>query len=199
MFNKKFNNKPATTISPVFQTSFQMFQVTDPYYYGQAAEDGYTDFEGGGKMKSGNPGDIVGLGNDLLLGYRPTYLRNNTPYDQNVTLLYEQSYQNIPRKDATSVFTLTGFQITNSAKNINSVINYSVSITSVDRSQSVKTTGGAAPGQTVSLQLPPGLNTYNGNGGFDVSIRASTLCNGPCETNENALVFQGYTRFNFNP
>ena len=177
----------------VFNTSFQMFLVTDPYYYGQAADETYTGFTGSGDL-GGSTFDLFGLANDALLGYRPTYLRNHTPYDQNVSLMYINTYQGIPRIDAQRIVTLTNFSIQNNSS-MGRVINYFAVITSRNV-QSVSTTT-ASPGQTVNIGIPSNLNLSTG--GINVSITAFTGCTGACISTRNPVAYRGYINFNFSP
>ena len=191
-----------------FHTSFQMFQVNDPYYYGQVED--FTDFPGGGDPKyipqplgyrsnetqTGSIGDAVGLGNDLLRGLRPAYYKRYIPYDQDVYLNYITTYQNIPLKNSTEIVTLTKLQIHNSS-NIDSVINYSVYISTGANQVSITTL--AAPGQTATVTLTADLNVYNKTGGFNISIEATTNCIGACISRSNFPVYKGYHEFNFVP
>ena len=45
----------------------------------------------------------------------------------------------------------------------------------------------------------PHIKIYNNKSGFNISIKATTICMGPCITRPNPLVFEGYHKFNFIP
>jgi hypothetical protein len=179
----------------IYSISFQMFPSTDPYYYGESGEESYTDFSGSGDNHSQASvyAGVPGLLNDLLLGYRPTYWRNHTPYDQNVSVAYETTYQGIPRIDAQRIVTATGITIQNNS-NIDSVINYSIIVSG--GGQAYRTSTSNAPGGTTTINLP---SIRIPSGGLNVAIRAITGCTGPCIRTENPSVFLGFISFLLNP
>jgi hypothetical protein len=194
-----------------FTTSFQMFYTSTEFTYSQAAEEGFTDFPGGGSPNylpqiygvnnntvttpgAVNAGNALTVINDGLRGYAPIYERNHAPYDQQVALTYDTTWQDIPSANATGNVTLNSMEIHNGS-NIGSVINYTVSVTSVDHTVVSHTS--AAPGQTVDVPLPSGLNISVG--GLNIAIAADTGCRSVCWSNPGAPNFFGNLRFNFNP
>jgi hypothetical protein len=199
-----------------FHTSFQMF----PALPNSTGVETYTDFSTGGNPEytpmlpyaPGQPyhpindkptsvnqtSNFFQLLNQIGMNILPAYYQLTLPYNQHVSVNYTTSYQNTPRIDATSVVTLTGFSITNSSNFIDSVIKYSVDIAPVGGSPIV-TGGSAAPGETAVIPVPSGMNIYNGVGGINVSIRATTMCVRTCFQTQNPPVFQGAIRFYFNP
>jgi hypothetical protein len=195
----------------VYNTEFQMFQATEAKPYSQVAEEGFTDYPGGGssdyipqpygvttRMPQPTPADGFGLLVDILFPFMIAHQMKHTPYDQDVYLQYTTSYLNIPRIDATRIDTLTNLTIVNSSDRVGSVINYTVSILSVDGSQIV-TGGSAAPGKAASISIPSGLNIYNGLGYFNIAISATTKCAGDCITTPDPAIFNGAIRFQFTP
>ena len=72
------------------------------------------------------------------------------------------------------------------------MINYSISI-----NKQIDISVSAAPGETVNVNLPTGLDIYYG--GVDVQVVAFTGCTGPCITIQNPLLYRGYTTTTFSP
>ena len=173
----------------IFSSSFQMFPTTQPVSYGQVAEEGYTDFTWGG----GGGGEMPGLLLDLHSGIEPWLRSRTTPFTQYVTFHHTTTYQNIPRVDATSVTTVNNLQIHNRS-NINSVINYNVTVTLGN--QNANSNVSAAPGQTADVPLS--VNVSSGSA-INVTIRASTECQSVCISVPNSLDFWGGTSFNYTP
>jgi len=187
---------PTTPPPPnVYQASFQMFPVIDPYYYGQSAEESYTGFIGSGDNGSWASAatGLPSLFNDLAAGITPTVLRKTTAYTQVVSVNYDVTYQGIPRNDAERIVTATSLIIQNNSS-INSAIHYSVGIGGTERP--FVATASAAPSSATSLLLP---SIKVPSGGLNISIAAFTGCTGPCVRTKNPSSFQGFINFVFNP
>ena len=105
----------AKSINPTkfVETTFQLLPVSEPYYYNISAEETYTGFSGSGGATF--PGAVVGIANDFLIGFRPTYYKLVTPYDQILTIFYQESYLGVPRLDALKTTTVTDITITNNS------------------------------------------------------------------------------------
>ena len=177
------------------QASFQMLPVFDPYYYRESAEETYTDYSGSGDNNGYVASQVamIGIANDLLLGYRPTFYKKFTPYDQIVTIYYEETYQGVPRLDALKTTTVTDITITNKSS-LNRVVNYSINLLT-DESLLVESTH-AVTGQTVSLKMSSIILHSNS---LNLSVTAFTGCIGACVWDPKNIIFRGSTNFIFDP
>jgi len=189
-------------IEPLIVTSqsdieFQMILITDPYYYGNNAQEGYTDHSYGGiqgNSRIGNFFNRLGLLNDFLIGISPSIIRARSPYDQVLTVNYEISYQGVPRINATQGTNITSMQISNNSNSINSLINYTVSISTSNAN--IVSKGSAAPGATTEIKIPV-IPVYAG--GVDIRVVAYTGCNQSCIYSPNLPNFVGHSSFVFHP
>ena len=174
-----------------------MWQVENPYRnYGQAAEESFTDFPGGGDPKyapqidgvtnqgvaPANPADRVGLINDALLWLKLVAM--TPPHNQHVSIFYTDE-------------SIVGMTVRNESKAY-ATVNYLLHITSIDHSFAAQSQTTSYQGQTGQFVLEGNLNTANYPGGFQIGISATTLCS-RCSVNPHTPVFQGQTRFIFNP
>jgi hypothetical protein len=208
---KNLNKKPQRVYDPeeppykTFSIEFQMFYVTNPTPYADIAEDGFTNFPGGGDPEfipkpyplkndgvyPANPADRWGLINDVFSFGQPYFVQWYNPHDQHVYMNYSA--------DSNGNTLVIGLSIRNGSKAIPSMINYRVSIIDTAHFTSINTRGSAAPGQSAVLPLGE-TSIYSGPGGLNISIVADTICPSTCyDTNPNTLDFQGQIRFNFNP
>ena len=180
-----------------YTTSFQMIPVFTPYYYGEAANESYTGFTGGGDSSKNGipqaaPGSLVGILDDIVIGARPMYYNVFTPYDQIVTVNYLITYPGAPRIDTKKVLTITGLDIQNNESGV--VVNYNISISGPGNRKVINTSAG--PGDTSSIELPPMAVTLDG---IKFKILAQTSCAGPCVRSQSPIVSSGYEIFTFHP
>lgn len=185
-----------------------MFPSSVPYFYGEAGEDGYSGYEGGGDpiqpfgpIISRNswtsvPSYVAGwfpIINDALLGLKPTVVNELTPHSQTVYVGYTTSYQNIPSVNAATSTMVTDIIINNQ---LPMVVNYSVVLDSGSATGVANIYSLSAGTESVHVPLSSPVPV---NGSINIWVQAITGCRGACYQLPVTQVFAGSGSFSFSP